>query len=285
MNYHRPKVLADCLSLLAERSLCIVAGATDIIPLRSAKRAAGVWREPDYLDITAIDGLKQIHHRADGTHIGALVTWRALQNTPLAPAFDALKMASGEVGGAQVQSRATLVGNLCNASPAADGVPPLLCLNAEVVLQSLSGERRLPLSEFIQGNRKIQRRSEELVTALVIPPQEKARASAFKKLGARSHLVISQASLAASWCFNDAGAFKDVRLAVGACSAVPQRLNGLEAAINGQIPSPALWALLDDDHYFSTLSPIDDIRASAQWRRRAVKTLLKRCLPLAKEPN
>ena len=106
---------------------------------------------------------------AGGLRIGACTTWSAIRDAALPPAFDALRAAAAEVGGGQIQNAGTIGGNLCNASPAADGVPPLLALDAEVELASAAGTRRLPLAAFLRGPRRTDRRPGEMLTAVLIP--------------------------------------------------------------------------------------------------------------------
>ncbi len=103
------------------------------------------------LDITALAGLRGVREEAAAYRIGALTTWSEVLTAPLPGAFDGLKRAAREIGGRQVQNAATLAGNICNASPAADGIPALLALEAEVELSAHDGMRRLPLASFVTG--------------------------------------------------------------------------------------------------------------------------------------
>jgi CO/xanthine dehydrogenase FAD-binding subunit len=174
-----------------------------------------------------------------------------------------------------VQNRGTLVGNLCNASPAADGVPPLLALDAGIELASLGGVRRLALGDFLRGNRQTALTPGEIATAVIVPksgPDSRAR---FEKLGARAYLVISIVMVAAV-IEAEAGCIARARIAIGACSAVAQRLPGLEAALVG-LPLAAAASLPTPDH-LAALAPIDDVRATAAYRRQAALVLLRRAL-------
>ena len=147
------------------------------------------------------------------------------------------KAAAREIGSVQIQNRGTVAGNLCNASPAADGVPPLLALDAEVELFSLSGVRRMPLAQFITGNRKTMRRSGEILAAVLIPRNIEAAASAFLKLGARKYLVISISMVAVVLQRDSASRVSEARIAVGSCSATARRLNELEKELVGRAGS------------------------------------------------
>jgi CO/xanthine dehydrogenase FAD-binding subunit len=278
-RYLRPTTLDEALALRAQAGgtpLTPLAGGTDIYPVRTHKSA---WFQPfdrDMLDLGAIPELSGVQHDAAGTRIGAGATWSAIAEAALPPAFDALKQASRQVGGVQIQNRGTIGGNLCNASPAADGVPPLLALDAEVELASLRGRRRLPLSAFVLGNRRTALETDEILIAIHVPAQPAGARSTFLKLGARAYLVISIASVAAVIATDGAGQVTAARIAVGACSAAPQRLATLEARLIGQ-PAGDLAGLVQPGD-LAALAPIDDVRASAAYRRDAALLLVRRAL-------
>jgi len=278
-RYLRPRSLSEALQLKAESAtpLTVLAGGTDVYPVRTQRAA---WFEPhnrDLLDLSLIPELAGIDHGPDGIRIGAMATWSAIAQADVPPAFDALKQASRQVGGVQIQNRATIGGNLCNASPAADGVPPLLALEAEVELAGPGGSRRLPLASFVLGNRKTALAPDELLVAIHVPAQPAQARSTFKKLGARAYLVISIASVAINLALDAQGRIASPRIAVGACAAAPQRLNGLEARLLGQVPSLALTESVSASD-LAVLSPIDDVRASAAYRRDAALILVRRAL-------
>jgi CO/xanthine dehydrogenase FAD-binding subunit len=269
-EYVRPSRLEEALSALA-RPHVVLAGGTDFYPARVGRAI-----DEDILDIGAIAELRGISTMAGGWRLGATTTWSELIEADLPPLFDGLKQAAREVGGRQIQNAGTLVGNLCNASPAADGVPGLLTLDAEVEIASRAGTRRLPLSQFITGVRRTALIPGELVVAIHIPKSARETRSAFLKLGARRYLVISIAMAAATIEIVD-GRIAAARLAVGACSAVAQRLPALEAALLGAPVDGHLAGLVDPAH-LAPLAPIDDIRGSAGYRGDSVLVLLRRLL-------
>ena len=284
--YLRPTGLNEALAALAVDAksmaadpldrLTVLAGATDFYPVATTRQAWFQKTADRVLDISGIDGLRGNTETADGFRIGALTTWTDLIHAPLPPAFDGLKQASRQVGGVQIQNRGTLAGNICNASPAADGVPPLLALDAQVELVSLKGTRRLPLSQFILGNRRTALLPGELMTAIHLPRPAEGEQSHFLKLGARAYLVISIASVAVNAHMDGAGTIRQIRIAVGSCSAVPQRLGELENHLQGLSPAQASRAVSPD--MLTALSSIDDVRASAVYRREAALTLVRRAL-------
>jgi CO/xanthine dehydrogenase FAD-binding subunit len=170
-----------------------------------------------------------------------------------------------------------VAGNLCNAPPAADGVPPLLALDADVELVSRTGTRRLPLRDFIVGNRKTARRPDEMLARVIVPRGLDDARSAFLKLGSRRYLVISIVMVAAVVQVDEAGSVAQARVAVGSCSVVAQRLLALEKDLLGARATVGLGALVSPEH-LAPLSPIDDVRATATYRRDAALTLVKRAL-------
>src|SRR6476469_4199388 len=147
-DYLRPVSLDEALKALA-RPWTVLAGGTDFYPARVGRAI-----DENVLAVTGIAALRGISAGPAGWRLGAPTTWSELIETALPLLFDGLKQAARDVGGRQIQNAGTIAGNLCNASPAADGVPPLLALEAEVELAGPGGSRRLPLASFVLGNRK-----------------------------------------------------------------------------------------------------------------------------------
>ena len=237
--YLRPTDLTEALTALKGRQLSVLAGGTDFYPAY-----VGRPLPDDVLDITALAALRGVSEEPAMFRIGALTTWSEILDARLPPMFRGLKLAACEIGGRQVQNAGTLAGNLCNASPAADGVPALLALEAEVELRAHAGIRRVPLAAFLVGSRRTARRADELVTAILVPRWGSGARSTFCKLGARRYLVISIVMVAATLEAGADGTVARAALAVGACSEVAQRLAGLEAKVVGQPLTPALAELV-----------------------------------------
>ena len=271
-SYLRPTQLDDALRALADGGRTIVAGGTDFYPAR-----VGRPLDDDVLDVTAISGLRCIEDRGDHWFVGATATWTDLIRAELPDWFRTWKLAAREVGGVQIQNAGTMVGNVCNASPAADGMPCLVAMDASVRLASLAGERDVPIAEFVTGNRRTARRPDEMVLGLVIPACGEGARSTFLKLGARRYLVISIAMTGAILEPAADGTVARLRIAVGACSEVARRLPDLEAALAGLPIGPALADAATADH-LAALSPIDDVRGSADYRRDAALTLVRRTI-------
>jgi CO/xanthine dehydrogenase FAD-binding subunit len=243
-----------------------LAGGTDYYPARSDRAS-----DDDILDLGALGGLRGIEARPDHWLVPCLTTWTDLLEADLPPVFDCLKQAARQVGGVQIQNTGTVVGNLCNASPAADGIPCLLALDAGVELACSTGTRILPVAEFLLGPRKTARRPDELALGLRIPRALDQAESRFLKLGARRYLVISIAMVATMIARAPDGRITAARIAIGACSATARRLPALEAELIG---TSGDFTTRLEDH----LTPIDDIRGSAAYRLHAAETLVRRAV-------
>ena len=275
--YERPDSLDAALGLLAQGEWTIIAGGTDVYPMATDAHAWGGEGPRRLLDVTDIGEMRGIETRPNGHRIGGRVTWSDIVRADLPDYFDGLRLAAREVGGVQIQNRGTVAGNICNASPAADGVPPLLSLDAIVDIAGADGTRQLPLAQFIEGNRRTALKSGELVTGLFIPKRDSYSRATFLKLGARRYLVISIAMVAVTLDLYDAETIQDARVAVGACSEVACRLPGVEDALKGKSMTADLARVLTSE-MFEALSPIDDIRANAVYRRNAAETIVRRAL-------
>lgn len=261
--------MAEAFAALERGNVSVIAGGTDWFP-----QAGELLPAVSMLDVTGLPDFRGITQSASGWRIGAATRWADVTAAALPPCFDGLKLAAREVGSIQIQNAGTVAGNLCNASPAADGVPPLLTLEAQVELVSRSGSRLLPLERFITGVRKTARAPGELVAAIHLPNLPQGTVAGFGKLGARRYLVISIAMLAATLRV-EARRVTSVRIAVGACSPVAQRLPELEARLEGHRVGDGLPI---DAECLAGLVPITDIRASGAYRSEAVEELLGRLL-------
>lgn len=269
--YLRPTAEAEALTALAQGKFTVLAGGTDYYPARVGKALAD-----DILDISAIAALRGIREEANHWRIGATTTWSELLGAGLPALFDGLTLAAAEIGGVQIQNAGTVAGNLCNASPAADGVPPLLALDARIEIADARGRSSVALAEFILGNRRTLLRPDQLVTAILVPKPAHAARSHFAKLGARKYLVVSIV-MAAATLEVEAGRVSAARVAVGAASAVAQRLPLLEAALIGKRCDAGLGAHANAEQ-LAPLAPIGDVRASPEYRLDAALALLRRVL-------
>jgi CO/xanthine dehydrogenase FAD-binding subunit len=266
--------MEQVLDLLAEQEDArIVAGATDFIPLMRAGR----WHARLAIDITRLHQLRYIELRDEGLEIGALTTQADLirsslvqQHTPV------LAEAAAGVAGPQVQTRATLGGNICTASPAADTVPALMVMNAQMVVTSLKGERRLSAVDFFTGPGRTALQPGEMLKSVLLPFVPQNAGAAFEKVGKRKALIISVVN-AAALVIGGQGRIQEARLALGAVAPTVVRCTAAEESLAGKKPDDSLFAsaarLVQD-----SIQPIDDVRASAAYRRVAAEGIARRAL-------
>lgn len=268
--YLRPHSMDEVLALLAQRpGLRLLAGGTDVYPALPPEGPIG-----GFLDLSGVEALQQITEVDGALRIGAMASWALVQRALRDPVHAALVQAAREVGSPQIQAVGTVGGNLCNASPAADGTVALMALEAEVEIAGPGGQRRMPVAEFVTGVRKVALAPGEVVVALWLPPLRGC--SAFQKLGARRYLVISIAMVAARCETGPDGRIVGAAVAVGACSPVARRLPGLEAALVGA-KAGDLAGLVTPER-IEGLAPISDVRAPAGYRAEAVPVLVRRAL-------
>ena len=276
-KYVRVHSVDQALECLADRRFRIIAGGTDVFPALGEAVIGD-----DILDISGLRDLRGIGRASagDGWRIGALTTWTDVIRADLPPWFDGLKLAAREVGSVQIQNAGTVAGNICNASPAADGTAALLALDARVEVSSPAGLRVQPLADFVTGVRRTTLLPSELVTAVIVPDGGDPGVGDFLKLGARQYLVISIAMVSVVLRLRE-GIISRAGIAVGSCSPVARRLEGLEQRLVG-VPPRDMAALVEEADA-AVLSPIDDVRATAAYRREAALTLIRRALTRCEE--
>jgi xanthine dehydrogenase small subunit len=290
--YHRPETLDEAIKIYAaDPTLKVLAGGTDLYPETATRAGWGNMKRPGILDISRLEQLRGIVPNINAVSIGPLATWREIIDADLPPLYNGLKAAAREIGGQQVQNRGTIGGNLCNASPAADGVAVLMSLRAQIwsvspywppATSDAPAEPMFPstrygvIASFLKGNRRTWLTKGEIVTGIIAGRSGRGY---FRKLGARHSLVISIAIVAATFDWDERGNVKTARVVVGACSPVAQRLSALEDVLRGKPLDPAL---VKPEH-LDQLTPIDDIRASAEYRRAAALQLVKDVIAEAAE--
>ena len=251
--------LGEALAILRDDPRTPIAGATDVYVALNF----GILVPRRFLDIWSLDELRIISEHGDGVVIGALATYTNLiESHIVAERLPMLVEASRLVGGVQIQNRGTLGGNIANGSPAADGVPVLAAADAIVVLRSVDAERRVPINEYYTGYRTTVMRPDELIVAIEIPPVEGRQW--FRKVGTRAAQAISKIVVA--------GVRSDQpRLAFGSVAATVVRVPKTERSLasGGTIDEAA--AILSRE-----ITPIDDLRSTAEYRLRVATNLLRR---------
>lgn len=280
-RYLAPTRLQQALAALAQPGgATVLAGGTDLMP---QSHAGKVRPTPLLLNIRRVEGLDGIHVDGDRLVIGALVTVTQAMASDLVRRHAPLLVAVGEkFASEQIRNAATFGGNLCNASPAADLATPLAALDAEVELSRLADDgatltRRVPVAEFFAGPGRTQRALDELLTAVRVPCAAAAQVARFYKGGTRQALDISTISIALVAQRDRDGRLRDVRLALGAVAATPLRARSAEALLEGAAPDAQAIAA-GAEAAAGDARPIDDVRASAWYRRELLRNMVRRML-------
>jgi len=277
----RPRTLAQALRIMSTPPGGVrptpLAGATDLLVTLNAGTAPG----GRFLDLWPLRELRGIRTDARGARLGALVTFREIGgHAVLARRVPALVAAAAEIGGWQNQNRATIGGNIANASPAGDSLPVLLALEAALQVRSVRGERSVPLASLFTGYRELALEPDELITAVTIPFPSPPCRQYFRKVGTRRAQSISKVVMAAALRMGRDGRVEHVRIALGSVAPVPLRATGTEAALQGVRPSApaaeAARAALAGD-----ISPIDDVRSDREYRLAVAGNLLLQFLRTA----
>ncbi|MDE2759167.1 MAG: FAD binding domain-containing protein [Paracoccaceae bacterium] len=262
-----PENLSSALASM-EVPAKVIAGCTDFYPSLENGHV------PDRIvDVSKVDEMVGITKSTPGWRIGGSTTWTEIIDHPFPPAFDGLKAAAREVGSIQIQNSGTIAGNICNASPAADGIPPLLTLEAMVEVQSANSTRLVNVEDFVLGPRKVDLGANELVTAIWVPETRNNTTSSFLKLGSRKYLVISIAMVAVTLSISPQGLIEFLNIAVGSCSPVARRMPVLEKKLTGLRARDILDDIPVEVEDLTGLTPITDIRGTSEYRQSAVREL------------
>lgn len=277
-HYFAPTSLAQALDCLQRGEVTVLAGGTDLMPqAASGKRAFS----PTLMSIRRVPELKGIARDGEAIRVGALVTVTELMHDPLIREhFPVLVEAADHFASDQIRNAATIGGNIVNASPAGDTLVPLLALDSEVELATRPdgtiATRRMPLAEFFVGPGRTKRAPHELLTGVRIPLPPHGHRARFYKFGTRPALDISAISIGLA-AVVQGGVLSNVRVAFGAVAPAPVRAPRTEAALEGRrleratIDAAAQAA-------FDEVRPIDDVRASAWYRRELIRNMTKRML-------
>lgn len=277
----RPASLDEALRCLAEEpDLLPIAGGTDLMVVDRLARS----QRRRVLDVTAIPELGRIETVDGGMEIGAGVSFDALRRHPeIVRRFPALAAAAGEVGGWQIQTRATLGGNVANASPAGDSLPVLLALEATVVVAGPDGEREVPYDRFHVGYRQTALGRGELIVRLRLTDPPAGSRQSFRKVGTRLAQAISKVVVCGVGRVDGDGRIDHLRLASGSVAATPVRLRAAEAAGEGGAWGDELAAAVGRAAR-DEVTPIDDVRSTAAYRSAVLERVVRRLvLDLASE--
>jgi carbon-monoxide dehydrogenase medium subunit len=275
-EFFEPKTLEGAVALLSRHGgkADVLAGGTDLL-VEIKERV----RSPDYvINVKKIPGLDHLDYDAErGLRFGALVTAREIETTPLtSERYRGLRQAACEIGSIQIRNRATIVGNICRASPSADTLPPLIADGASVKIHGPAGERAMPLEEFFTGPGKTRLARDELVTEVTVPAPPAHTGSVYIKHGRRKAMELATVGVAVCLtCGEDT--CKDIRIVLGAVAPTPIRARRAEAALRGRrLDERAIEVAAETA--MSESRPISNVRGSAEYRREMVRVLTKRAI-------
>jgi xanthine dehydrogenase small subunit len=268
----RPQSLDEAVRHLeGDPGLVPVAGCTDLM----VRGPEALHRMDRVIDLLGIPELHGIYEVDGGLEIGAATTFTKIRNSALIrAAFPSLVDAAGQVGGWQIQNRATLGGNLANASPAGDSLPVLLALDAVVIAAGRQGLREIPYSAFHTGYRKTALTQGEIIVRIRLPHLPEGSVQVFRKVGTREAQAISKVVVALAGRVAD-GRITDLHLAAGSVAAVPVRLRAAEEAVRGLAPGEEA-ADRAGREAAGEVQPIDDVRSTAEYRRFALERVVRR---------
>ena len=274
-EYTAPANLADALRVKKElgADARVIAGGTDLIlRMRDAVLAPSLL-----IDLRHIS-LNRIEISNDAMRLGAFVSLsQLLESTDIEKYFPALPAACREFAGPPIRNRGTLGGNIVNASPAADLVPPLIAYDASISLQSSNGDRVLPLADFFTGPGQSVIKPDEILTEISLPLLPPSSAATFLKLGQRRSMAISQVNLTTRLTVDDSAATTEARIVLGAVAPVPMRATAAEEILLGkELTDESIGAAAAKAR--EEVTPISDVRASLAYRLEMTEVLVRRAL-------
>ncbi|MGQ4833016.1 MAG: FAD binding domain-containing protein [Candidatus Asgardarchaeia archaeon] len=265
--------LYDILDTYKEKAK-VLAGGSDLLLLMRK----GVIKPEVIVNIMEIQSLKFIEENEKEVRIGATCTYsEIIENEIIKTNFPELVEAIKKIASTPIRNRATMAGNLANASPAADSAPILIVLGAKLKLKSKEGEREVPVEDFFLGVRKTVLKPNEIIREIIIPKKAKNFEATFYKLGKRNALVLAVVSTAVSIKLSENGTIEDARIALGSVAPVPLRAKKAEEVIKGKVPT---LELIEEcaKVAMNESKPISDVRASAEYRKEMVFVLTRRVL-------
>ncbi len=279
MRYEAPDSLKSAVSLLAkEKGLAfILAGGTDLIV-----KMKGGFLEPDLVvDIKRIKGMHDIKKSATGFRIGAAVSGAALsENAALVKAWPGVVEAANLIGSKQVQGRCTMVGNLCNASPAADSVPALFAASAKVAIVGPKGKRTIPVEQVPVSPGRTSLKKGEVIEAILLPAKSARSGDAYLRFIPRTEMDIAVVSAGISLTLDNKGVITAARVALGAVAATVLLVPAAAKAIIGtKLDDEALAKLAAACS--AACRPIDDKRGTIEFRTKVAGVLATRAAKIA----
>ena len=268
-NFETPSSLDEAFKFI-NQGYKPFAGGTDIMVLYET----GNLNTTNFVSLETIDELKSITYDNDFLYIGALSTFREIaKNTIIKNEFPLLHLAAKEVGALAIQNRATIGGNIVNASPGADSPPSLLCYDAIIEIISDKKQREIDYHNFHTGYKITALKQDELLSKIILKRNTNNFKCFYRKVGTRNAQSISKVSFAVNYLFND-NILKDIKLAMGSVNETPIRIMSVESILKNKTITPEIIDFACSELQ-KTISPIDDIRSTAKYRKKVSSNLLR----------
>ena len=279
-DFIAPTTIEELVEAKAHEGAWLLAGGTDLLPqLKEGRRKARL-----IVDCKHVPELTQIKHNDEGEFfIGAAASATTIaKNHKVRSLFPAIAASAKLIGSRQIQNRATLGGNICNAAPSADGIASLICYQAEALLHGPKGQRRLAIEDLFSGPGTTTLGDNEVLIALLLPPPPEMTAAAYQRFTPRREMDIAVAGVGSLIQLDDDQKIAKARISLASVAPVPLLSKSVEKILIGETPSEALFeeagAAAAQD-----ASPISDTRGSADYRRHLVSILCRRTLAIAFE--
>ena len=278
MRYEAPSTTREAATLLANEAgaAYVLAGGTDLL----VRMKLGHIEPELVVDIKRIPAMKSIDHSARGTRIGAAVSGAELgEHKAVAKAWPGVVEATNLIGSDQVQSRCTMVGNLCNASPAADSVPAMIAAGAKVVVVSGSGRRTVPVEKIVTGPGRTSLAKGEVIEAVILPARPARSGDAYLRFTPRTEMDIAVVSVGVNLTL-ERGRVKAARVVLGAVAPTAVLVPAAAKAIIGtSLDDEALSRLAEACS--AACNPIDDKRGTIEYRTKVAGVLARRAAKIA----
>jgi CO/xanthine dehydrogenase FAD-binding subunit len=272
---YRPETLNDALDILSKESCTILAGGTDLMVQRSRGSSVLPSFEKPVIFISHLKELQRLSKEDDGIHIGAGAILSDIMRSDIVP--EVFKEMIGKMASPPTRNMASIGGNICNASPAGDTLPYLYAMNADVVLKRLKGERKISISDFISGPKKTVLESNEIMTEIIIPEKE-FQINSYTRLGQRKGMSLTKVSFLGMADIEN-NKIIDIRIALGSVAPKIVRSKDIEQDIIGKNINDINSKCKDmAARYMPLITPIDDARSSAAYRKKVCMRLINNFL-------
>ena len=276
-RYYAPTQLSEAVQQLAQQGARAMAGGTDLL----VQMRSRLEKPAAIVDLKKIDSLRKVDITADSVRIGSGVTGAELgENAALVACYPGVVEGAELIGSTQIQGRATIGGNLCNGSPAADSVPALIAANGICEITGASGERQVAAADLLLGPGRLDLQPGDIITAIVLPKPVAGQADAYLRFIPRTEMDLAVAGVAVNLTLDEQGVCQQARVAIGGVAPTALLVPDAGAALVGtRLDATALTAA--GEAATAAARPISDKRGTVEYRRKIVAVLTRRAAVIA----